>query len=144
MIVFREADLSDLSTLSALMSELDLPGESPVPISPEVFERVVANPDHRVYLACDGDTVVGVFALIIVTHMHGSFHSAIVEDVVVRSDRQGQGIGRQMMQFAADEARAAGCYKIVLSSSLQRPVAHHLYDDLGYTRYGYSYSLELD
>jgi GNAT superfamily N-acetyltransferase len=54
---------------------------------------------------------------------HGS-PAGIVEGVAVDPEFQGQGIGRQMMQVAMAQCRAAGCYKLCLSTNLKRQDAH--------------------
>ena len=37
------------------------------------------------------------------------------------------------------ECRAAGCYKLTLSSNIARQGAHAFYDSLGFERHGYSF-----
>ena len=44
-----------------------------------------------------------------------------------------QGIGRAMMAHALEECRKAGCYKLALSSNVQRANAHRFYESLGFT-----------
>ncbi len=70
--------------------------------------------------------------------------SAIVEDVVVDPARQGQGIGRAMMDFSVARARDNRCYKMVLSSNAKRERAHAFYERLGFERHGYSFRLALE
>lgn len=84
--------------------------------------------------------VVGTYALLVMHNLaHRGTPSAIVEDVVVREDLQCQGIGQQMMQHAQSQARAAGCYKLVLSSNQKRESAHAFYESLGFQRHGLSF-----
>ncbi len=66
-----------------------------------------------------------------------------MEDVVVKNDVQGQGVGREMMQFAADTARQLGGHKLVLSSGKARKQAHSFYEYLGYEKDGYRFVLKL-
>jgi GNAT superfamily N-acetyltransferase len=44
-----------------------------------------------------------------------------------------------MMEFARSRCREAGCYKMALSSNLERDAAHAFYDTLGFERHGYSF-----
>jgi GNAT superfamily N-acetyltransferase len=74
---------------------------------------------------------------------HGCQPSGVVEDVAVHPARQGQGIGRQMMYFAMQRCRDAGCYKLALSSNLKREEAHRFYESLGFERHGYSFQVLL-
>jgi GNAT superfamily N-acetyltransferase len=66
-----------------------------------------------------------------------------VEDVAVAPERQGQGIGRAMMEHALAECRKAGCYKLALSSNVKREGAHRFYESLGFERHGYSFAVFL-
>jgi GNAT superfamily N-acetyltransferase len=44
-----------------------------------------------------------------------------------------------MMQHAQQQARAAACYKLVLSSNQKRERAHAVYESLGFQRHGFSF-----
>jgi GNAT superfamily N-acetyltransferase len=66
----------------------------------------------------------------------------VIEDVAVRPEFQGRGVGRAMMEHARSECRRAGCYKMTLSSNLKRDGAHRFYDALGFERHGYSFLIE--
>lgn len=70
--------------------------------------------------------------------------SAIVEDVVVHKDYRGQSVGKQMMLFAMDESKKAGCYKMVLSSNMRRDRAHHFYESLGFEKYGFGFRITFE
>lgn len=109
-----------------------------------IWARMNRYPDYRVYLARRAGRAVGSFALLIMDNLgHLGTPSAIVEDVVVASAAQGQGIGREMMHYAMDRAREAGCYKLVLSSNQRRVEAHRFYEGLGFQRHGYSFQVLL-
>ena len=87
--------------------------------------------------------MLGSYALLVMHNLaHGGTPSAVVEDVVVDSDQQGRGIGRQLMTHAKDQARAAGCYKLALSSNRQRHAAHAFYESLGFDQHGLSFLIE--
>ena len=42
-----------------------------------------------------------------------------------------------------EQCRAAGCYKLSLSTNLRRKEAHAFYESLGFQKHDYSYSVEL-
>jgi GNAT superfamily N-acetyltransferase len=109
-----------------------------------ILARIRSYPEYRIYVAKTGDRIVGTFALLIMDNLaHMGAPSAVVEDVVVQPDRQGKGIGKQMMQFAIRRCKEIGCYKLSLSSNLKRDVAHRFYESLGFRRHGYSYFVKL-
>lgn len=147
-ITLRPARLQDLPNLLPLLAELEVTNDGPTlseTEAREMLEQIEAVESHQIYVAARGNILVGTFALFIVQHLsHGGTRSAVIEDVVVGRDWQGQGIGQAMMAFAAEQARASGCYKVALSSWAGREDAHRFYERLGYQRNGYSFTLALD
>ena len=74
---------------------------------------------------------------------HMGTPSAVVEDVCVDEQLQGQGIGKAMMHFALAFARKRGCYKLALSSNASRERAHAFYRSLGFEQHGLSFHVQL-
>lgn len=110
----------------------------------EWFAQIQKYPSYTLWVACLAGRVVGTFSLLIMDNLvHHSSPSGIVEGVGVARDVQGQGIGRQMMEVAIATCRAAGCYKLTLSTNLERTAAHAFYESLGFKKHGYSYRVEL-
>jgi GNAT superfamily N-acetyltransferase len=144
----RPATRADLPGVLALYAQPDY-DDGDVLSLPEAeaqLARMAGYPAYTLYVAVDAmGTVAGTFALLIMDRLgHRGTPSAVVDDVAVDPTRQGQGIGRRMMQAAMDRARDAGCYKLMLSSNLKRTDAHAFYDRLGFERHGYSYVVRLD
>jgi GNAT superfamily N-acetyltransferase len=108
------------------------------------FQKIRSYPNYSVYVAEKDGEIVGTFELLIMDNLaHSGKPSAIVEDVVVNEQNRNGGIGRIMMQFAMEQCKKYGCYKLMLSSNLSRERAHKFYDDLGFTRHGYSFIVNL-
>lgn len=82
---------------------------------------------------------MGTFAL-----AHMGDKSGLIEDVVVRADMQGKGIGKKMMANAIDICKSKNCYKVALSSNIKRERSHRFYESLGFKRHGYSFYMELE
>ncbi|MEQ1867628.1 MAG: GNAT family N-acetyltransferase, partial [Micropepsaceae bacterium] len=57
---------------------------------------------------------------------------ATLEAVRVASDLRGQGIGKQIVTFAMERARAAGASIVQLTSDKSRVDAHRFYEQLGF------------
>lgn len=74
---------------------------------------------------------------------HMGAKSGLIEDVVIKSEFQGKGIGKQMMLHAMEVCKKSGCYKVSLSSNLKREKAHQFYEGLGFQKHGYSFLIEL-
>lgn len=145
-VTIRPFSPKDLQAVLTLLAQPDM-DDGRVLSEPEaqaLIKQIEAAPHHQVYVAETDGSVVGTFALIVVQHLaHRGARSAIIEDVVVRTDRQGQGVGRMMMNYAAERARESRCYKLMLSSGGKRKHAHAFYEGLGFERHGHSFLLEL-
>lgn len=109
-----------------------------------IFNRMKTYPDYKLYIALANKEVIGTFALIIMDNLgHKGAPSGIVEDVVVHPEWRGKGVGKKMMQFAMEQCKERGCYKMALSSNIKREDAHRFYESLGFKKHGYSFIVEL-
>ncbi len=145
-IHIREATRRDITGLLSLYSQPDLDNGSVLSTehAEHIFERVLAYPNYRIYIAVYGSLIVGTFALLIMDNLiHGGRSSGIVEAVAVDPEFQSQGVGKQMMQFAMDRCREFGCYKLTLSANVTRDRAHGFYESLGFQQHGYSFIVDL-
>ena len=108
------------------------------------FAELRRYPSLRVFIALINQTIIGTYELLIMDNMaKRGRRSGVVEDVAVHPEHQGQGVGRAMMEHALEQCRLANCYKITLSSNLNREAAHRFYDSLGFEKHGYSFRIEL-
>ena len=73
--------------------------------------------------------------LVIVPNLgHDGAPYALIENVVVDEAARGAGHGERLLRYMIDEARAAGCYKVVLTSRKSRQDAHRFYERIGFER----------
>lgn len=148
-LLIQEALVEDLPSVLALYAQFDMDRGKvlSLQIAREIFERFKSYPNYRLFIAIaqhPSHKVVGTYALMIMNNLaHMGSSSAIVEDVVVSEKHQGQGIGRQMMLHAMELARESKCYKLVLSSNHNRPIAHAFYRSLGFKEHGVSFQVDL-
>ena len=146
-IHIRPATPDDLSAILSLFAQPDMDGEQVLTLDEAlpIFERIQQRPDHTIYVVLKADNIIATFTLLIVQHLtHRGTRSGLVEDVVVRADQRGQGIGQAMMAFATDTFKAAGCYKVMLSSGARRVDAHRFYERLGFRKHGESFLMDLE
>ncbi|NBW48900.1 MAG: GNAT family N-acetyltransferase [Betaproteobacteria bacterium] len=141
----RQAGEADLPAVLALYAQPDLDNGQVLSEDEAraVFAQFACYPNYRLFVALRDDKVVGTFALLVMHNLaHCGAPSAIAEDVVVDKACQGQGIGRHMMAHALQQAKAAGCYKLALSSNRKRKDAHAFYESLGFQQHGLSFVME--
>lgn len=141
-LTIRPARLADVARLLDLYKLLDLAAQPEMPIdrAQARFLDLTSNSRHTIYVAELHAQIVGTFSMIFVGGIpHGARDSCIVEDVVVGAEMQGGGIGKRMMRFAMETCATRDCYKLVLSSHVNRAKAHRFYESLGFQKHGYSY-----
>lgn len=145
-IEIRPAEKNDLGKILDLYQGLTEDPEDKIslPEAEQKFDKLKKYPDYNLFIAEYDNEIVGTFALLIMDNLaHRGEPSSIVEDVVIRKDLQGKGIGKEMMNFAMNRSREKGCYKMVLSSHLRRENAHKFYESLGFKKHGYSFLIDL-
>ena len=107
------------------------------------YSMMQSYPNYKIYIAKYNDEIVGTFSLSIMDNIsHLGKCSGLIESVVVRKDMRSKGIGRKMMEYAFEICRKNNCYKMNLSSNLKRERAHKFYENLGFEKHGYSFSIE--
>ena len=145
----RPATEDDLPGVLSLYAQPDMDRGQTLSLEEarELLRTFARYPSYRLFVASaqvQPEQVIGSFALLVMHNLaHRGTPSAIVEDVVVASTHQGQGVGKAMMLHAQAMARQAGCYKLVLSSNQRRLNAHAFYRSLGFMQHGLSFQMEL-
>ena len=145
----RHARDTDLAALDALYRELHGDEYETYAAGPRAlrtaFFRIARNPDHYLLVAERGVKIVGTLHLLVFRHLgHGLKSIAIVENVVVGTAMRSQGVGERMLEAACEIAKAAGCYKLSLTTNVKRERAHRFYERLGWRKSHFGYTLALD
>ncbi len=137
MPIIRKATEKDVPRILELYRQLSFEPEeyqaAPVEDCCRVFQKMTQYPDYQLLVAEDSGQVVGTTVLVILPGFaHGTSPFAAVEYVVVDEEYRRRGIGKLLMDYVVSQAKDAGCYKIMLTSDLQREHAHKFYKSLGF------------
>ena len=82
----------------------------------EILKKIKQNPDHIIHVAIDDKKIVGSTTLFIEQKfIHDGGLVGHNEDVVVRKDYEGQGIGMKLVMSLLDIAKQRKCYKTILN-----------------------------
>ncbi|MFI6241124.1 GNAT family N-acetyltransferase [Micromonospora sp. NPDC050795] len=136
-VIYREAIRADLPAVISLLAD-DLLGKArDFTEVDEAYKRafaaIDADPRNQLIVAEQAGELVGCLQITYIPGLgrHGSERS-LIESVRVRSDRRGQGLGRDLMTWAVDQARQRGCALVQLTTDKTREDAHRFYLSLGF------------
>ena len=133
----REARAADVPALMDLYLN-HLTAKPPMePQSPEAWEAKLAEIRdvkgmHVLLGEVEGRAVSSVTLVIIPNLTHNLRPYALIENVVTRAEDRGCGYATAVMARAADIAREAGCYKIMLMTGSKRESTLRFYERCGY------------
>jgi ribosomal protein S18 acetylase RimI-like enzyme len=116
-----------VAAVAALIPQLSR--SSPAP-SKEALSRIVADPGATLFVARDGQRVVGMLTLI--TFEIPTAVRAWIEDVVVDEAGRGQGVGAALVQAALERSAERGARTVDLTSRPDREAANRLYVRMGF------------
>jgi GNAT superfamily N-acetyltransferase len=145
---FRPATVEDVPAIVAMLADDPLgarrEGDPSDERYLEAFARIEANPYDELIVAEQDGKVVGTMQL---TYLAGlsrlGAERCQIEAVRVAASTRGQGLGRRMIQWAADRARDRGCAIVQLTSDKSRADAHRFYDSLGFANSHEGFKLSL-
>lgn len=77
--------------------------------------------------------IAGTFQLTFIPYLSYQGRSRVqIENVMVRNDLQGKGIGQKMFEWAIERAKERNAHLLQLTSDKQRPRAIKFYEELGF------------
>ena len=146
--LIREASSDDLDALLDLLAGGVLPGAATEvgdrAASASALSEIIASAHSDVLVAEVDGEVVGACQLIRIRHLqHSGGLCAELESMHVRADQRSKGIGGVLLEEAIERARAAGCYRIQLTSNLARSDAHRFYARAGFVPSHWGFKLLL-
>jgi glucosamine-phosphate N-acetyltransferase len=109
----EECDLENgfLETLDFLRNASDIDKKK----AREILKKIKQNSNHIIHIAVDGKKIVGSTTLLIEQKfIHDGGFVGHIEDVVVRKDYEGQGIGIKLVMSILEHAKEKNCYKTIL------------------------------
>lgn len=152
-LTFRDAMPADIATIVGLSHAGDARGTDTPPLDPATladpryraaFDEITADPGHRLIVAERDGEIVGTLQISFIPGMPNfGMKRGMLENVHIRVDQRGSGLGTEMVQWAIERCREAGCGLIQLTSNKVRHDAHRFYEKLGFTKSHEGFKLRL-
>ena len=152
-LTFRDATPADIPTMLQLSHAGDSRGPETPPLDPAAlsdprvhaaFDDIQADPNHRLIVAELDGAVVGTLQISFLPGLPNfGMKRGLLENVHIRSDLRGGGYGSQLVTWAVDRCREAGCGIVQLTSNKVRKDAHRFYVKLGFAQSHEGFKLKL-
>lgn len=150
ILTFRRAAEADVPAIVAMLADDFLAANRETLAAQDLapyltaFREIDADPNQFLCVAEDGGKIVATCQLTYTRGLsnRGGLHG-VIEAVRVSGDLRGQGLGRQLIEWAIAQCRARGCAVVQLTTNKQRTDAHRFYDRLGFTQSHFGYKMKL-
>ena len=137
--VFRSATRIDVAAIVRLLADDKLGQQredyrDPLPEAYyEAFNRIDRDPNQELMVVELAKQVIGTLQLSFIPYLtyQGGIRAQI-EAVRIHKDHRGAGLGKTMMKWAIERARAKGAHVLQLTTDKKRPDALLFYEHLGF------------
>jgi glucosamine-phosphate N-acetyltransferase len=136
-IKIRELEEKDLfngflESLDSLRKASDLSPKK----AKEIFKKIKSDKNYKIYVAVLDSKVVGTTTLFIEQKfIHDGGKVGHIEDVAVRKEYQGKGIGQKVIKALLEYAKKEECYKTILDCTDDLT---SFYEKMGFKRHSSS------
>ncbi|HEY2347272.1 MAG TPA: GNAT family N-acetyltransferase [Xanthomonadaceae bacterium] len=124
----RNGDASDIASLITLLGYPCLPDEALARMG-----TIAGEHDQALLVAERDGHLCGLLALDLMYYLPLGARTCRITALVVATEHQGEGIGRELLQAAESWARQAGAARIEVTSAAHRENAHAFYRARGYS-----------
>lgn len=139
-MIFRSATKNDVPFIVKMLANDKLGKlrenyQEPLPESYyAAFEVINSDPNQELMVAENDTEIMGTFQLTFIPYLsyQGKLRAQI-ENVFVREDLTGQGIGKKIFEWAIERAKNRNAHLLQLTSDKKRPSAIKFYENLGFT-----------
>ena len=101
-----------------------------------IFNKISKNPDYTIHVVIHDGKIIGATTLLIeYKFIHDGGKVGHIEDVVVRKEYQGKGVGKKLVSSLLQYAKKKGCYKTILDCTDD---LIPFYENLGFKRHSNS------
>jgi predicted N-acetyltransferase YhbS len=138
-IAIRPYQSTDLGAITELMDDLGYPTK--LEDMQKRMRKIESLSDYYTFVAELEGQVAGMIGVRDVYYYEGDGLVTHISLLVVKTDYQGQGIGRELLRFAEERAKQNGSSSLYLTSGMkpERLRAHAFYERNGFAKNGYRF-----
>jgi ribosomal protein S18 acetylase RimI-like enzyme len=129
-VIVEELVAVDPDTVAAFQRLIPQLSSSAPVVTSDALSAVVTDPATTVFVAREGDDIVGTLTLVVFPIPTGV--RAWIEDVVVDASARGHGVGDALTAAALEKSQRLGARSVDLTSRPSREAAHRLYLKSGF------------
>ena len=132
---FKNATSADIETLIPMMRDFYAHEELVFDeaITRRALDELLGNESFgRVFLICGGDEVIGYTMLTFGYSLEFQGRDAIVDEIYLREDRRGQGIGNRALSFLSEVCAENGVRTLHLEVERKNTAAQAAYRKFGF------------
>lgn len=112
-------------------------------IPADIHKKEVTAGGIRLFVERDSREIGRVYLYILKNDLHGK-PFGLIEDLFVVEAERGKGIGTSLLSAATEEAKNAGCYKLIFTSRYSNDRAHKLYIRSGFQDVGKEFRMNFE
>ncbi len=130
----RTIEPDELDALRALYRDLN-PDDLPLDTeqSEAIFRRLLDSREIDVWVAeLERELVATCISITVPNLTRGGRPYVVIENVVTKLERRGQGIGKELLQHVIERSHARGSYKVMLQSGSTEASTIGFYKGLGF------------
>lgn len=135
-IEISQADYNDLDQMADLLAELFALENDFHPDREKQLRGlrlILDNPAlGRLFVLRDCDKVIGMANLLFTVSTAEGCRVAVLEDAIVSREHRSKGLGRRLVEYVLDWARAEGLARVTLLADRDNDVALAFYEKLGF------------
>ena len=111
-ITIREAAAEDTHSVTALITQLAAACGETTPVTDVYVRDYLATPGNKVLLAESRGQVVGLLSYSVRRDLYHAAGSCLIDELVVRDDARGRGVGSALVRELLARMEAIGCAEV--------------------------------
>lgn len=146
MIRIKKAAEKDIDMILELLIELGRPtpkNNAKRTFFKRLIRAYISEKDKHLLVAYHDSKVIGLASVIMLKRLNRTTQEMYMPELVVSSQYQGMGIGRELVSYCTKMAKRKKCFRLRLESGYSRKASHKFYKKIGFEDYALTFKKTL-